>query len=677
MADNIIGIVSGIEKNTPTEFYVNLFSEDGKSIRVRIGDVVRVSVFYNDQEVIYYGTVYDILSRWDNDVDSGFKEKAVFEQVVPGNRFYMAAVAVTRAFYKGREVFDEPLSVPAPGTPAFLVTEKEEVEKALRFDELKRRKSHLPVGVMINGQPAYIDLGFVLGENGAHINISGQSGVAAKTSYATFLMAAMLQRGQGEDRYASALREGRYIVFNMKGESLFFLDCDSEDWLKADEADRQMWSSMYAAMGLDPEWKFPLDSILYCGIPKGVTARLLEEPDIKSRSDAGKNLRVYGWDFIDVIRYRLLELALDQEEMSMSQNMQLLLFSVQEKMEELLERLVFDVDAAVTEFTRKGTIGNRTVGRAGDKRDIFIRALQNIKCSIPDNVYERVRLVLYACNEGPEQILGSYGIPQTVDDLTDYLRGAVLGDKAEVSEGQEDALKEWSKAITENEVGSATVFAFIRRLKLAKKEGLSKLWRAFPHTLQGEVTEAPSFNYSVGSAWDRKGGITVIDLSKLHSSMQAFVVGAVLRQVLEAKMAHPKATEEPVFIFLDELNKYAPRTEGGAMVKLFRDVAERGRSFGVILVGAEQTASQVDFRVVTQSSTTVVGHQKAAELSHDEYKHLLPRQREMASSVGPGVVFVDQPFLRVPIMVKFPMTRWSTKETKVTTQGFGLTDIFG
>jgi len=34
---------------------VNLFSEDGKSIRVRIGDVVRVSVFYNDQEVIYYG----------------------------------------------------------------------------------------------------------------------------------------------------------------------------------------------------------------------------------------------------------------------------------------------------------------------------------------------------------------------------------------------------------------------------------------------------------------------------------------------------------------------------------------------------------------------------------------------------------------------------------------------
>jgi len=45
------------------------------------------------------------------------------------------------------------------------------------------------------------------------------------------------------------------------------------------------------------------------------------------------------------------------------------------------------------------------VGRAGDKRDIFIRALQNIKCSIPDNVYERVRLVLYACNEDLSRFL--------------------------------------------------------------------------------------------------------------------------------------------------------------------------------------------------------------------------------------------------------------------------------
>jgi len=66
-------------------------------------------------------------------------------------------------------------------------------------------------------------------------------------------------------------------------------------------------------------------------------------------------------------------------------------------------------------------------------------------------------------------------------------------------------------------------------------------------------------------------------------------------------MAHPKATEEPVFIFLDELNKYAPRTEGGAMVKLFRDVAERGRSFGVKPFIIHK--SSADF---TAASTTIL-----------------------------------------------------------------------
>ncbi|WP_018962857.1 ATP-binding protein [Coprothermobacter platensis] len=692
-ANNPVGIVSGLEKNTPTEFFVNLFSEDGQSIKVRIGDVIRVSVFYNGQEVTYYGTVYDIVSRWDSDVDSGFKEKAVFEKLVPGTRFYVAAVAVTRACYSAQEVFDEPLSVPAPGTPAFLVTEKEEVEKALRFDELKKRGSHLPVGVMINGQPAYVDLGFILGENGAHINISGQSGVAAKTSYATFLMAAMIQRGRDTGRYANALRQGRYIVFNMKGESLFFLDCDSEDWLKADAHDREMWMTMYESMGLDPEWKFPLDNIVYLGVAEGLGGAKLKKPDIKSRTKAEGHLRVYGWDFIDIIRYRLLELALDEEEMSLSQNMQLLLFSIQEKMEELLEQLAMDVERVFNErnsgvntafykdeekLNAEDTEENSDED-SEDVLELLRKAKSNIKCSVPEDPYERLRLVLYASNVEPRKILQKYGIPETVDDLTNYLRKAALGEKADVKADEMHAVEEWRKAIFENELGTATVFAFVRRLKLARKEGLSKLWRELPYGLSGDVENLPDeeFEYNVGRSWDRSGGITVIDLSKLHSSMQTFVVGAVLRQVMEAKMANPLATEQPVFIFLDELNKYAPRAEGGAMVKLFRDVAERGRSFGVVLVGAEQTASQVDFRVVTQSSTTIVGHQKAAELNHDEYKHLLDRQREMASSVGPGVVFIDQPFLRVPIMVKFPMTRWSTKETKVSNEGGRLKRILG
>ena len=51
---------------------------------------------------------------------------------------------------------------------------------------------------------------------------------------------------------------------------------------------------------------------------------------------------------------------------------------------------------------------------------------------------------------------------------------------------------------------------------------------------------------------------------------------------------------------IDELNKYAPR-EGNSPIKdVLLDIAERGRSLGIILIGAQQTASEVERRIVSQ-----------------------------------------------------------------------------
>jgi uncharacterized protein len=44
------------------------------------------------------------------------------------------------------------------------------------------------------------------------------------------------------------------------------------------------------------------------------------------------------------------------------------------------------------------------------------------------------------------------------------------------------------------------------------------------------------------------------------------------------------------FVVLDELNKYAPREGTSPIKELLLDVAERGRSLGMILIGAQQTA---------------------------------------------------------------------------------------
>lgn len=73
------------------------------------------------------------------------------------------------------------------------LAEGEEIDIALGFDELKSKNVALPVGILKNGKPAYLDLRYILGDNGAHINVSGQSGVAAKTSYTTFLVKSMME----------------------------------------------------------------------------------------------------------------------------------------------------------------------------------------------------------------------------------------------------------------------------------------------------------------------------------------------------------------------------------------------------------------------------------------------------------------------------------------------------
>mgnify|MGYP002065160613 CR=1 FL=1 len=51
------------------------------------------------------------------------------------------------------------------------------------------------------------------------------------------------------------------------------------------------------------------------------------------------------------------------------------------------------------------------------------------------------------------------------------------------------------------------------------------------------------------------------------------------------------------------------------------DVAERGRSLGIILIGAQQTASEVERRVVANSAVRVVGRLDAAEAARGASGH--------------------------------------------------------
>ena len=97
-----------------------------------------------------------------------------------------------------------------------------------------------------------------------------------------------------------------------------------------------------------------------------------------------------------------------------------------------------------------------------------------------------------------------------------------------------------------------------------------------------------------------------MDIHNLHDRAKRFVVGIVLRRMFEDK--ERTGTPKPlVFVVLDELNKYAPREGWSPIKEVLLDISERGRSLGVILIGAQQTASEVERRIVGNCAFRVVG----------------------------------------------------------------------
>lgn len=158
--------------------------------------------------------------------------------------------------------------------------------------------------------------------------------------------------------------------------------------------------------------------------------------------------------------------------------------------------------------------------------------------------------------------------------------------------------------------------------------------------------------------------VTVVDIHTLHSIGQMFVVGVLLKRMMAEK--EQQGTARPlVFVVLDEQNKYAPR-EGWSPIKdVVLDIAERGRSFGISLFGAQQTASEVARRVLTNASLKVVGRLDAAEAEHAEYGFLSQVARRRAAFLQPGAMIVSQPEIPSPLLVRFPFPAWATRMSEV------------
>ncbi|MGE4421666.1 MAG: ATP-binding protein [Pseudodesulfovibrio sp.] len=121
----------------------------------------------------------------------------------------------------------------------------DEIRKALGVDDLKQP---IPAGFVrtTNGEEFSVDFEakYLIGPEAGHLNISGISGLASKTSYAMFLLNALQQRME---------KETSMVIFNVKGPDLLAVDEPNED---IDERTKKEWEKC----NLDPR---PLENVTY------------------------------------------------------------------------------------------------------------------------------------------------------------------------------------------------------------------------------------------------------------------------------------------------------------------------------------------------------------------------------------------------------------------------------
>ena len=154
--------------------------------------------------------------------------------------------------------------------------------------------------------------------------------------------------------------------------------------------------------------------------------------------------------------------------------------------------------------------------------------------------------------------------------------------------------------------------------------------------------------------------ISVVGIQSLHELGQRFVVGALLAETFAEKEQSGQRLPLSVVV-LDELNKYAPRDAQSPIKDMLIDIAQRGRSLGVLLVGAQQTASRVAPEVLENAAIRVTGRLDAAEAERAEYGWMLPSTRARARLLKPGTMVLSQPSIPVPLVVDFPFPPWATR----------------
>ena len=226
MKNKLIGRVVATEKAPTTIDRFQFWTND--DLKLNAFDIVKVehidkSYSYGMIENISHIT--DAQSFLTNFISSDFGD---LEINAPTIRIGMNFVEATISFN------DKSIYTPVHNGAHVYLANAEEISIALGLDD---KRNDLVCGLLKMYEdtedevtlPVKLNSQFILGPEGAHLNISGISGLASKTSYAMFLIKAIQEKF-----YKSKPEESvAFVIFNVKGKDLMAIhqenDFDSEE----------------------------------------------------------------------------------------------------------------------------------------------------------------------------------------------------------------------------------------------------------------------------------------------------------------------------------------------------------------------------------------------------------------------------------------------------------------
>jgi hypothetical protein len=220
-----IGVVSATEKNPNTgeEFTFWL----SKGVKISPFDIIKVTNSISGEDTTTYATIEEIYHATDSPGHISNYISSDFGEI--GTNIFTNKLGIT---YAKATVIDNTSKNYMPVNDGAIVypADAEDIKRALGQDLINPKKA-IPAGVLKTSNgirvPIMFNSDFLIGPQAAHLNISGISGLATKTSYAMFSLKAI-----------QALSEDTAIVvMNVKGDDLLRLhkpgtlsDEQKKDW---------------------------------------------------------------------------------------------------------------------------------------------------------------------------------------------------------------------------------------------------------------------------------------------------------------------------------------------------------------------------------------------------------------------------------------------------------------